>query len=139
VTIKHLNFIVQTPQNPFHKLKLTPGYKRKNKEDKNYFYIEKHFLIHPHRTANCSATIECGERYSVVSIWWLAEPLLRAVKKVKKKGKSIHVTGRGSPWSCKTTRLQQFLENRLTDDGEVVSLTRRPPFTPRNIPSTHFC
>jgi hypothetical protein len=26
-----------------------------------------------------------------------------------------------------------FLENRLTDDGKVVSLTRQPPFRPRKI------
>jgi hypothetical protein len=32
-----------------------------------------------------------------------------------------------------------FLDNRLTDCGEVVSLMRRPPFTPRKIPGTHFC
>jgi hypothetical protein len=32
-----------------------------------------------------------------------------------------------------------LLDNRFTDDGEVVSLTRRPPFTPRNIHGTHFC
>jgi hypothetical protein len=25
------------------------------------------------------------------------------------------------------------------DGGEVVSLMRRPPFTPRKIPGTHFC
>jgi hypothetical protein len=31
-----------------------------------------------------------------------------------------------------------FLDNRLTDGGEVVSLMRRPPFTPRKIPGTHF-
>jgi hypothetical protein len=30
------------------------------------------------------------------------------------------------------------LDNRLTDGGEVVSLTRLPPFTPRKIPDTHF-
>jgi hypothetical protein len=30
-------------------------------------------------------------------------------------------------------------DNRLTDGGEVVSLTRRPPFVPRKIPGTHFC
>jgi hypothetical protein len=28
-------------------------------------------------------------------------------------------------------RLPQFLENRLTDGGEVVSLTRRPLFAPQ--------
>jgi hypothetical protein len=27
-------------------------------------------------------------------------------------------------------RLPHFLDNRLTDDGKVVSLMRRPPFTP---------
>jgi hypothetical protein len=32
-----------------------------------------------------------------------------------------------------------FLDDRLTDGGEVVSLTRRPSFTPpRKIPGTHF-
>jgi hypothetical protein len=31
-------------------------------------------------------------------------------------------------------RLPHFLHNRLTDGGEVVSLARRPSFTPRNIP-----
>jgi hypothetical protein len=36
-------------------------------------------------------------------------------------------------------RIPHFLENRLTEDGEVVSLMRRPLFTPRKIPGTHFC
>jgi hypothetical protein len=31
------------------------------------------------------------------------------------------------------------LDNRLTDGGEVVSLTRRSPFTPLQISRTHFC
>jgi hypothetical protein len=31
-----------------------------------------------------------------------------------------------------------FLDNLLTDGGEIVSLTRRPPFTPRKIPGTHL-
>jgi hypothetical protein len=30
-----------------------------------------------------------------------------------------------------TSRLSHFLDNRLTDGGEVVSLTRLPPFTPQ--------
>jgi hypothetical protein len=44
--------------------------------------------------------------------------------------KAILVTSYGGP--C-------FLDNRLTDGGEVVKLTRRPPFTPTKIPDTHFC
>jgi hypothetical protein len=31
------------------------------------------------------------------------------------------------------------LDNPLTDGGEVVSLMRWPPFTPRKIHGTHFC
>jgi hypothetical protein len=31
----------------------------------------------------------------------------------------IPVTGRGGPQSCETSRLPHFLDNRLTDGGEV--------------------
>jgi hypothetical protein len=54
-------------------------------------------------------------------------------------GKAIFVTGRGGPYGCETSSLPHFLDNRLADGDEVVSLTRRPPFTPRKIPGTHFC
>jgi hypothetical protein len=58
---------------------------------------------------------------------------------VKKKSKTIPVTGLGDPLVCETSRLPHFLDNRLTDGGEVVSLTRRPPFILRKIPGTQFC
>jgi hypothetical protein len=47
---------------------------------------------------------------------------------MKGKGKAIPVTGRGGATGCETSRLPQFLDNRLTDGGEVVGLT--PPATP---------
>jgi hypothetical protein len=47
-------------------------------------------------------------------------------------------TVRGGPWGCETPRLPHFLDDRLIDGGKV-SLTRRPPLTPRKIPGTHFC
>jgi hypothetical protein len=56
----------------------------------------------------------------------------------EEESKAIPVTGRGGPYGCETLRLPHFLDNRLTDGGEV-SLTRRPLFTPRNFPGTHFC
>jgi hypothetical protein len=56
-----------------------------------------------------------------------------------KQGIAIPLTGRGGPWDCETLKLRHFLDIRLADGGEIVSLTRRPPFTPRNIPGTHFC
>jgi hypothetical protein len=59
--------------------------------------------------------------------------------KLKQKRKAIIVRGRGGPQGCETSRFPHFLDNLLTDGGEVVSLTRRPPFTPRIIPDTHFC
>jgi hypothetical protein len=46
------------------------------------------------------------------------------------KRKFIPVTGRGDPQSCETSRFPHFLDNRLTDGGEVVSLTRWLPVTP---------
>jgi hypothetical protein len=46
------------------------------------------------------------------------------------KGKAVPVTGREGPQGCQTSRLPHFLHNRLTDVGEVASLTRRPLFTP---------
>jgi hypothetical protein len=55
------------------------------------------------------------------------------------KGKAIPVTGSGGPYGCETLRLPHFLDNRPTDGGKVVSLMRRPLFTPRNISNTHFC
>jgi hypothetical protein len=48
-----------------------------------------------------------------------------------KTGKATPVTGRGGPYGCETSRLPHFLDSRLTDGCEVVSLTRRPPFTPQ--------
>jgi hypothetical protein len=53
-----------------------------------------------------------------------------------KEGKAIPVTGLGCPQGCETSRLPHFLDNRLTDGGEVVSLKHRPPFTPRKVPGT---
>jgi hypothetical protein len=32
-----------------------------------------------------------------------------------------------------------LLDNWLTDGGDVISLTRRPSFTSKKIPGTHFC
>jgi hypothetical protein len=45
---------------------------------------------------------------------------------------AILVTGR------ETSRLPYFPENRLIDGDEVVSFTRRPPFTPSKIPVCSF-
>jgi hypothetical protein len=56
----------------------------------------------------------------------------------KEKGKAILATGREDPWGCETSKLPHFLDNRLTDGGEAVSLTRRPSFTLPKIPGTHL-
>jgi hypothetical protein len=48
------------------------------------------------------------------------------------------VTESGSPYGCETSRLPHFLDDQLTYGGEDVSLTRRPPFTSKKIPGTHF-
>jgi hypothetical protein len=48
-----------------------------------------------------------------------------------KKGKVIPATGHEGPQGCEMSRLPHSLDNRLTDGGKVVSLTRQPPFTPQ--------
>jgi hypothetical protein len=53
--------------------------------------------------------------------------------------KTIPVTSCGGPKVCETSKFPHFLDNRLTDGGEVLSLMRRPPFISRNLPGTHFC
>jgi hypothetical protein len=55
------------------------------------------------------------------------------------KGKAIPVTGSSGSQDCETSRLPHFLDNQLTDGGEVVSLKHWPPFTLRKIPGTHSC
>jgi hypothetical protein len=44
------------------------------------------------------------------------------------KGKAIPVTGCGVPYGSETSWLPYLLDSRLTDGGEVVSLTRQSPF-----------
>jgi hypothetical protein len=56
----------------------------------------------------------------------------------KGKGKAIFLTGRRGPYDCETSTLPHFLDNQLTDVGEVVSLKRRPPFTPQEDPWNSF-
>jgi hypothetical protein len=43
-----------------------------------------------------------------------------------KRGRATPVTG------SETSRLPHFVDSRFTDGGKVVSLTRRPPFTPQD-------
>jgi hypothetical protein len=47
-----------------------------------------------------------------------------------KKGKDNPVTVRGGPQGCETSRFPHFLDDRLAD-GDEVTLTSRPPFTPQ--------
>jgi hypothetical protein len=49
-----------------------------------------------------------------------------AVEPQPVRSETVSVTGRGCPQSCEMSRLPYFLDNQLTDVGEVVSLTRRP-------------
>jgi hypothetical protein len=46
--------------------------------------------------------------------------------KIKVKGKAIPVTSYGGPCGCETLRLAHFLDDQLTDGGEVVSFTHQP-------------
>jgi hypothetical protein len=53
------------------------------------------------------------------------------IPSLDKKGKAITLAGRGGPEGYETSRLPHFLDNRLTDGGEVSSLTHRSSFIPQ--------
>jgi hypothetical protein len=61
------------------------------------------------------------------------------VKKVKRKRKTIRVTGHGGPYGRETSRPPRFLDNRLIDGSEVVTLKHWTNFTLSKIPGTHSC
>jgi hypothetical protein len=46
------------------------------------------------------------------------------------KFKTVLVTGHSEIYGCETSRFPHFLDIRLRDDSDV-SLTLRPPFTPK--------
>jgi hypothetical protein len=52
------------------------------------------------------------------------------------KKKVIPVTDYGGPYGCETSRLPHFLNNRLTNGGEVLSLTCQP--AGRHLPPGRF-
>jgi hypothetical protein len=56
--------------------------------------------------------------------------MVKVVGKIKSEAGPV--TGCGAPQGCETSRFPHFLMNGFTDGGEVVSFTRRPPFTPRD-------
>jgi hypothetical protein len=51
----------------------------------------------------------------------------------KEKCKTVPVTGHGGPWGYERSRLQHFLDSRLTDGSDVFSLILRLPYTPRKV------
>jgi hypothetical protein len=61
---------------------------------------------------------------------FLLDEVTRTTRYTYKKKKDIPVTNRGGPYGCETSRLPHFLDNRLTDGSEVVSLKRRPRLYP---------
>jgi hypothetical protein len=73
----------------------------------------------------------CSEEIitTVNSLIYLRAYSTGKVQNNNNNNKAIPVTGRGGPQSCEMSRLPQFVDNRLTDGGKVVSLTLRPPFT----------
>jgi hypothetical protein len=61
----------------------------------------------------------------------------------RKRGKAKKVKlSPYKPWrplGLREVEAPTFSDIQLIDDAKVVSPTRRPLFTPRKIPGTHFC
>ena len=58
--------------------------------------------------------------------------------KGKGKGKAVPLQAWSGPEGSRKLRFPDFM-TRAQDGGKVVSLTRRPPLPPENVPGTHFC
>jgi hypothetical protein len=105
----------------------------KYKHDNNRYIISyrllstTHCILHVARhtdlTIRCK-TIPVILKFCVGWIKWTYNLKALCVRMCTKEKK---VTVKG----CETSRLPHFLDNRLTDGADVVSLTRRPPFIPR--------
>jgi hypothetical protein len=54
------------------------------------------------------------------------------------KGKAVPLQAWSGPEGSRNLRFTFFMKT-AQDGGKVVSLTHRPPLTPRNTPGTHFC
>jgi hypothetical protein len=53
------------------------------------------------------------------------------------KGKAVPLQAWSGPEGSRKLRLADYMTT--AQDGEVVSLTYRPPLPPGNTPGTHFC
>jgi len=56
----------------------------------------------------------------------------------KGKGKAVPVHAWSGPEGSRKLRFPDFMTKAQDDGGKVVSLTHRPPLSPRNAPGTHF-
>jgi hypothetical protein len=79
---------------------------------------------------SCSLAILAQDANSLYDLRSYVPTFLEVKEQDVAETKTIPVTGRGDP--C-------FLDNRLIDGDEVVSLKCRPSFTPKKIPGTQFC
>jgi hypothetical protein len=77
-------------------------------------------------------------KYFLVLACGILALILFAFLRVK-ESKAVSVTDRAVPHESEASRFLHFLDNCQTEGGEVVSLTRRPNFTPGKIPGAHFC
>jgi hypothetical protein len=105
--------------------------------DKAYFNLSGYINKPNSRYWNGSNPMQVHKRPLYTKMVSRVKGALLLVLKVKEK--AIPATGRGGPYGCEMSRLPHFPDNQLTDCGEAVNLTHRPPFTPGKISGTHFC
>ena len=55
-----------------------------------------------------------------------------------KVGKAVPLQARSGPEGSRKLKFPDYTTT-AQDGGKAVSLTHRPPFTPGNVPGTHFC
>jgi hypothetical protein len=106
-------------------------------------YISREFMsfVHYHRYVWSASFSLCQTRDEYFN--QLMFPVLPTeASNAETNGYSENTCPCNRPWrpiGFETSRFPHFLDDLFTDIGEVVSLNRRPPFTPKKFPGTHFC
>jgi hypothetical protein len=93
------------------------------------------------------AVVQCSVKCKAIPVTGHGSPqvgFLRGTSIIHiQNSKAIIVTGHGGLLGCEMLRIPHCLENRLTDGGEVVSLTQWPHSTPQKyflfVSGTHIC
>jgi len=77
-------------------------------------------------------------KHSLLGPFFKLKQLFSVRYELEKKSKAVPLQAWSGPEGSRKLSFPDFMTT-AQDGGNFVSLTHRPPLTPRNTPGTHFC